>query len=157
MGQPVIHHDVFLVFLITEKLPAETRTFWELSTPGTETQTYEDLKKTPLFTTRQNSQPSQSSQRSYNVNVATSEVKCDCCKGFHKLHLCPKFKDLTVLDRAEFVKLKKLCFICLRAGHRQQDCRGTTCRQCNLKHHILLHMQSSRPTRSVNNTVEDNN
>ena len=180
MGQPVNQQDVFLVYLITEKLPAETRKFWELSTPGTEPQTYDDLKKfldarcqaleaatlstpptsTPTqarFTTRQNSQPSQSSQRSYNVNVATSEVQCECCNGFHKLHLCPKFKALTVPNRAEFVKLKKLCFNCLKAGHRQQDCRGTTCRQCNLKHHTLLHLQSYRPTRSVNNTVEDNN
>ena len=180
MGQPVNQQDVFLVYLITEKLPAKTRKFWELSTPGTEPQTYDDLKKfldarcqaleagtlstpptsTPTqarFTTRQNSQPSQSSQRSYNVNVATSEVQCECCNGFHKLHLCPKFKALTVPNRAEFVKLKKLCFNCLKAGHRQQDCRGTTCRQFNLKHHTLLHLQSSRPTRSVNNTVEDNN
>ena len=30
------------------------------------------------------------------------------------------------------------------------------CRQCNLKHHTL-YLQSSRPTRSVNNTVKDNN
>ena len=44
-----------------------------------------------------------------------------------------------------------------KAGHRQQDCRGSTCRQCNLKHHTLLHLQSSRPTRSVNSTVVDNN
>ena len=95
MGQPV-NRDVFLVYLITEKLPAEIRNFWELSTRGTEPQTYDDLKKfldarcqaleaatlsTPppssstqtRFTTRQNSQPSQS-QRSYNVNVAISEV-----------------------------------------------------------------------------------
>ena len=51
---------------------------------------------------------------------------------------------------------KKFCFNCLKASHRQQDCRGPTCRQCNLKH-TLLYLQSSRPTRSVNNTVEDNN
>ena len=44
----------------------------------------------------------------------------------------------------------------LKAGHRQQDCIGINCRQCNLKHHTLLHLQSCRPTRSVNNTVEDN-
>ena len=85
MGQPVNQQDVFLVYLITEKLPPETRKFWELSTPGTELQTYDDLKKfrdascqaleeatlpmtttstQPRIATRQNSQPSQSSQRS---------------------------------------------------------------------------------------------
>ena len=45
MGQPVNQQDVFLVYLITEKLLAETWNFWELLTPGTEPQTYDDLKK----------------------------------------------------------------------------------------------------------------
>ena len=53
--------------------------------------------------------------------------------------------------------MKKLCFNCLRAGHRQQECRGSTCKNCNLKHHTLLHLQSPRQTRSVNSTVADNN
>ena len=45
MGQPVDQQDIFLVYLVTEKLPADTRKFWELSTPGTDPQTYNDLKK----------------------------------------------------------------------------------------------------------------
>ena len=45
MGQPVNQQDVFLDYLITEKLPSETRKFWELSTPGTDLRTYDDLKK----------------------------------------------------------------------------------------------------------------
>ena len=96
MGQPVNQQDVFLVYLITEKLPSE------LSTLGTEPQIYDDLKKfldarcqaleaatisTPItstqphFATRQNSLLSQSSQLSYNINIATSENKCECCNG----------------------------------------------------------------------------
>ena len=31
MGQPVEHQDPFFVYLIAEKLPSETRKFWELS------------------------------------------------------------------------------------------------------------------------------
>ena len=106
MGQSVNQQDVFLAYLITEKPPTETPKFWELSTPGLEPQTYDDLKKflddrcqameaatlstpppstsiQPRFTNRQNSQPSQSSQRSYNVNVAISEVKCECELQWH--------------------------------------------------------------------------
>ena len=179
MGQPVHQQDIFLVYLVTEKLTADTRKFWELSTPGTGPQTYNDLKKfletrclaleastlsAPTissqhrFTSRQNNnQQSHSSQRNYNTNTTTIEINCDCCNGAHKLHLCPKFKQLSVPNRAEFVKMKKLCFNCLRAGHRQQECRGSTCKNCNLKHHTLLHLQSPRQTRSVNSTVADNN
>ena len=109
------------------------------------------------FTThRRSNQQHHSSQRQYNTNTTTKEINCEFCNGTHKLHLCPKFKQLSVSNRAEFVKRKKLCFNCLRAGHRQQECRGTTCRTCNLKHHTLLHLQSPRQTRSVNSTVADN-
>ena len=145
MGQPNDQQDIFLVYLVTEKLPADTRKFWELSTPGTDPQTYNDLKKfletrclaleastlsAPTissqhrFTTRQNNnQQSHSSQRNYNTNTTTNEINCECCNGTHNLHLCPNFKQLSVPNRAEFVKMKKLCFNCLRAGHRQHECR----------------------------------
>ena len=44
LGQPVDQQDIFLVYLVTEKLPADTRKFWELSTPGTDPQNYNALK-----------------------------------------------------------------------------------------------------------------
>ena len=179
MGQPVDQQDIILVCFVTEKLPADMRKFWELSTPGTDPQTYNDLKKVlearclaleastlsaptissqHRFTTRQNNnQQSHSSQRNYNNNATTNKINCECCNGTHKIHLCPKFMQLSVPNRAEFVKMKKLCFNCLRAGHRQQECKGSTCKNCNLQHHTLLHLQSPRQTRSVNSTFADNN
>ena len=45
MGKPVDQQDILVVYLLTEKLSANTRKFWELSTPGTHPQTYNDLKK----------------------------------------------------------------------------------------------------------------
>ena len=145
MGQPVEQQSIFLVYLVTKKFPADTRKFWELSTPGTDPQTYNDLEKLPetrclaleastlsaptissqhRFTTRQNNnQQMHSSQRNYNTKTTTNEINFECCHGTHKSHLCPKFKQLSVPNRAEFVKMKKLCFNCLRAGHRQQKCR----------------------------------
>ena len=177
MGQPVNQQDIFLVYLVNEKLPADTRRFWELSTPGTDPQTYNVLKKflearclaleastlsgptissQHRVTTRENNnQQSRSSQRNYNTNTTTNEINCECCNGTHKLH--PKFKQLSVPNRADFVKMKKLCFNCLRAGHRQQECKGSNYKNCNLKHHTLLNLQSPRQTRSVNSTVADNN
>ena len=44
MGQQVEHQDPFFVYLIAEKLPTETRKFWELSSKGKELQTYQELK-----------------------------------------------------------------------------------------------------------------
>ena len=44
LGQPVDDQDIFFVYLIAEKLPAETRKCWELSTPGRNPQRYLDMK-----------------------------------------------------------------------------------------------------------------
>ena len=40
----VNQQEVFLVYLKTVKLPVETQTSWELSTPKTKPQSYDDLK-----------------------------------------------------------------------------------------------------------------
>ena len=43
----------------------------------------------------------------------------------------------------DFVKLKNLCFICLRSGHSIKECKSkSTCRTCKKRHNTLLH----RPT-----------
>ena len=44
LGQPVDDQDIFFVYLIAEKLPAETRKCWELSSPGRNSQRYHDMK-----------------------------------------------------------------------------------------------------------------
>ena len=44
-GQPVVQQDIFFVYILTERLPIETRKAWEISTPGREPQQYGQLKK----------------------------------------------------------------------------------------------------------------
>ena len=44
LGQPVNDQDILFVYLIEEKLPAETRKFWEFSSPGRNPQRYLDMK-----------------------------------------------------------------------------------------------------------------
>ena len=44
LGQPVDDQDIFFVYLIAEKFPAETRKCWELSSRGRDPQRYHDMK-----------------------------------------------------------------------------------------------------------------
>ena len=152
---------MFFWVISTYKPPTETQNFCEPSTPGTEPQTYDDLKRfsccqmsgpraatlsnptnstQPRFTTRQNSQHSRSSQCGHII-LATFDAIRECCNGTYIIS-AQKL-------RISLFLLKKLCVNSLKAGHRQQDCRGKACRQGNLKRHTFIHLQSSRPTRSV--------
>ena len=45
-----------------------------------------------------------------------------CCEQTHKIFKCGKLKKISVRERAELIKDRKLCFNCLRPGHRSEDC-----------------------------------
>ena len=44
LGESVKSQDIFFVYLISEKLPTETRKQWELSSEGKEPQRYAELR-----------------------------------------------------------------------------------------------------------------
>lgn len=69
---------------------------------------------------------------------------CLCCEREHLLSNCDKFKKMTVDDRWQFIKEKKVCYRCLKEGsHNFRYCNRnkTMCEinNCNRKHHTLLH------------------
>ena len=53
-----------------------------------------------------------------------------------------KVQETSVRERAELIKVRKLCFNCLQPGHRSEDCDGPKCKQCGRKHHTLLHREN---------------
>ena len=66
---------------------------------------------------------------------------------------------MSVHDRLEFVKTKRLCFNCLHGNHNSSKCkRNSLCKTCIKKHNDLLHYEapvppekSSPPAASVSN------
>ena len=164
MGQPVEHQDPFFVYLIAEKLPTETRKFWELSSKGKEIQTYQEIKTfleervqalesaAPSNSSSNNEKRSQSqqnqAQRQLHTHVTTTNQQSECCEEEHRIFKCGKFKGLGVKERAQLIKFKGLCFNCLRQA---KNCEGSSCRQCGRKHHTLLHREAAH---QVNNQVK---
>lgn len=71
-------------------------------------------------------------------NTVTSCVFCE--KSGHSLHKCWKFMDKPTAERQKFVQENKLCFGCLRPGHRSKDCDNrNTCDTCQRRHPSCLH------------------
>ena len=151
LGESVNSQDIFFVYLISEKLPTETRKQWELSSKGREPQRNAELgffleeRAQALEATAPNGVGAtktqmNGNQRHLHTHLATSEQQCECFEETHKIFKCRKFKKLSV--REELIKVRKLCFNCLRPGHRSEDCDGSKCKQCGRKHHTLLHREN---------------
>ena len=135
LGQPVDDQDIFFVYLIAEKFPAETR----------DPQRYHDMKDFMEERTRALEAATQQSAsaidkkptssphlRKFLSHIATSATTtCECCDENHKNYQCQSFKALSVQERAQLIKTKGLCFNCLRPGHRSEQCNGSTIRNTN--------------------------
>lgn len=80
------------------------------------------------------------SSSSSNSNHAPSfKPQCSFCPKDHYITNCTDFMNLSPLQRFERAKGKHLCIKCLRSGHLVIDCRSGNCRECQGKHHTLLH------------------
>ena len=151
LGLPVENYDLFLNFLITECLDQETRLQWERASPGTDIQDYDNLKAfietrcnaleastqpVKKFVTQSRSPAFPQSNPSYSGTQANE--LCVFCGKEHKLYSCPKYSDLSVETKADFIK--KVCFNCVRTGHLLKDCTSPNkCKECNRSHHTYIH------------------
>ena len=50
-------------------------------------------------------------------SLHVKDIQCPQCKQSHYLAGCPRFKEMSVISRREFVNQHKLCFNCMTAGH----------------------------------------
>ena len=78
-----------------------------------------------------------------------------CSTSSHPLFRCNNFREWAAKRRNDYVKEHKRCFNCLEQGHRLSDCPSkSTCRQCDRRHHTLLHdVSRSCPSAPAANTT----
>lgn len=77
--------------------------------------------------------------------VTATTSNCAQCKGNHPIFKCPAFEKLTIRQRWDLIKAKRMCRNCLRShvGECPSDFR---CKQCKRFHHTLLHSATVGPT-----------
>ncbi|XP_036342421.1 uncharacterized protein LOC118751716 [Rhagoletis pomonella] len=85
-----------------------------------------------------------------DINSGNREASiCVVCEGRHIISRCKRFIDMQWGQRWRLVRQKRLCFNCLRSGHRGTDC--TEQHRCNIdrctrKQHELLHARQQGTT-----------
>ena len=112
LGQPVNQFDLVFVYNASNKFDSETRKQWELSTPGTDFQTYQQFKtfvesrcqaleaavvnvtKHKDFEVKVNQRDTRSFTQSY-ANPWKKDSCLACDANDHKLYRCPKFEKMS--------------------------------------------------------------
>ena len=76
---------------------------------------------------------------SFNT-LSFPQLHCAFCKGNHDLDTCKEYLTKPLEERKLFAQEQRLCFGCLRQGHRSKFCRSRkTCSTCQRKHPTSLH------------------
>ncbi|XP_071581131.1 uncharacterized protein [Temnothorax nylanderi] len=156
LGRSVDAWDDILVYLLVQRLDKFTRKAWELQLGDTsEYPTYDRLDKFLLSRIRalENVLPALSQVKGNKQNSSVqshaanaSSTKCPMCQKTHFLSACPDFHNKSVAQRRDLAKKYHCCYNCLSTRHTRDACSSkNTCRQCQQKHHTLLH------TTNVNN------
>jgi hypothetical protein len=74
------------------------------------------------------------------IKKARKPPMCPICKTNHFLVKCKRFEEMSPQARRDIIARSKRCFICFKE-HQVKECTyKRTCKQCDGKHHPLLHI-----------------
>ncbi|XP_058448845.1 uncharacterized protein LOC131428821 [Malaya genurostris] len=158
--------ELMIVNLLSDALDTETKKQWEATLEYGELPTYkgtvEFLKKrcqilercvsseTAGLSQQKSVKQSSNSKGSFDKNLAkvhaaatqpeTEGYSCHLCNKTHPTFRCEEFRALTIDERLAKVKELRVCFNCLRKGHRLTECKSKkSCMICKSRHNTLLH------------------
>lgn len=151
----------FLSFLESKFIAYETMKNYQRDTSNTQKQLFNKPNYNPYFGNRNNNFKSFTKQNNYAKKASfhegnreftrafhTSYGQCPLCEGSHVLMQCDKFINLDTAHRNKTVAKLKVCKNCLYS-HGDANCTSMkTCKECNSKHHTLLHMTKENTEKS---------
>ncbi|KAH8323651.1 hypothetical protein KR059_011224, partial [Drosophila kikkawai] len=84
----------------------------------------------------------------YEARVAPAPRGCDLCsRENHPIRLCPRFLEMDVDGRSDYIRRKQFCLNCFARLHQQRDCTSAhSCLTCRSRHHTLLHRDNPSAT-----------
>lgn len=156
---PIDHCDFMLVYIIHDKLDAETSKAWEFArqteVPAVhELLTFLDRQAKVLAASQGMERPKEQFDFRKRISVTNESkfvakrprfeipnIREPCkllCNEAHPLHRCPKFIKLPLASRKKYVREHTLCRNCLKETHWSKDCPAKACLRCNAKHNSLL-------------------
>ena len=105
------------------------------------------------------SEPVQSSDLS--ILLTTKNDLCLRCESTgHLLPECKIFARETTERRWLLARKYRVCFVCLKLGHRRDNCKARWCKFCRGKHHEMLHdavpSSISKPDTKGNDNLKTN-
>lgn len=153
IGLPMTNStEVFYIHILSSKLDSVANDLWrhtlkDKSVPKLkEMCEFLECHAVALEDTIKSSKPPQRRVQDHHVTVHHNQEtlhkgKCPLgCSHNHTVYSCKKLQAATVSERYELVKGLKLCFNCLKSGHRTNDCTSTwKCKKCSKSHNTLLH------------------
>lgn len=181
LEQPTEQWDAILIYLICTKLDITTARKWESKKGKDEMPRFDELleflkERADLFEKievneiknpkQQNAKDVRSpfkqnsnnnATRIHKTLVASSKSVCIWCKGAHRIYYCQDFQKMPVKSRIEQVHKLQLCINCLNVGHHVETCRFGPCKNCNIKHHTLLHLDENKQLNSQNLNAQNAN
>ena len=182
LGESTESWDTIVTYLLSTKLDFVTKRDWEkrlLSTtePQTFTKMIQFLEGHCKYLQRitadktsfqiQGNQPRQANSRNNFNNKnperltshATTRNRCLLCEKFHALANCEKLLALPVNARIGQIAKLRVCFNCLKPGHRNKDCTSSSCEKCPGKHNTVLHIERNNSERieEVPATTQESN
>lgn len=168
LGEEASSRDVWLIYLLTQKLDSETKGLWFQKMSNDKFPTLDYFLQ---FLNTQCSSLEMFHDHGSDALIDSSHVfidkgssisrndasKCVCCNGLHILSKCYKFKALSVISRKNIIRENFLCFNCF-GNHPVRKCESKiSCSICRLKHHTLLHeaKEFNRTVLSNSSSVSD--
>ncbi|XP_075163153.1 uncharacterized protein LOC142235779 [Haematobia irritans] len=90
--------------------------------------------------------------KALSVSVGGGKLCCPSCNASHKIFQCPKFLALSPQQKYFEAKKFSICILCLEADHAVRECKSKKCEKCGKPHHVLLHRENLRMSKSSEET-----
>lgn len=163
LKRPTDHWDDRLVFLLSNKLDPITIREWQRSLTADQLLTTKQFldflthhcqvlesmtKSSSTIAKGANTRLQPTNMLKTSCNAAV-KAKCRFCNAEHPIYQRKQFTALSIPQRIENARSRKLCLNCLRStSHNSHKCPSGSCKTCFRKHNTLLHLNSSPPEQS---------